>query len=116
MNADVATGRWNQIRGNVQQKWGRLTDSDLDTTQGQIDKLIGLVQERYGFSAAKARRDVTRFLDRYGVPTQGISGDAQGTFARLRSTMNRSPLAFILLVLLVGFVVVGFVIRPFDRR
>lgn len=61
MNSDILKGKWMQIRGNVKQMWGKLTDDDLDQINGQSDKLVGVLQERYGYSKEKAQQEVDRF-------------------------------------------------------
>jgi len=43
-------GRWDQLKGKVQQTWGDLTDDDLDIAEGNYDELIGRVKERTGES------------------------------------------------------------------
>jgi uncharacterized protein YjbJ (UPF0337 family) len=63
MNEDIMRGNWKQFRGKVQEKWGKLTDDDLDVIDGQTDQLIGKIQERYGRQRDEIRRDVERFLD-----------------------------------------------------
>lgn len=41
-------GRWDQLKGRVQQTWGDLTDDDLDVAEGNYDELIGRIKERTG--------------------------------------------------------------------
>ena len=41
-------GKWNQLKGEVKRKWGQITDDDLLQVQGNIDMLIGKIQERTG--------------------------------------------------------------------
>ena len=48
MNADQFKGKWIQFKGEVKQKWGKLTDDDLMQVEGNYDKFVGRVQERYG--------------------------------------------------------------------
>ena len=62
MNADVLKGKWMQLKGTVKEKWGDLTDDDLDRVSGNVDRLIGLVQERYGYQKEEAKRQVDAFL------------------------------------------------------
>lgn len=66
MNDDVFTGQWNQVRGSVKSWWGKLTDDDLDRIGGQKDRLVGLVQERYGRTREEAEREVEQRLREYG--------------------------------------------------
>ena len=48
MNADQFKGKWQQVKGEVKKKWGEFTDDDLTQAEGDYDKFIGRVQERYG--------------------------------------------------------------------
>jgi uncharacterized protein YjbJ (UPF0337 family) len=66
MNDDVFTGQWTQMRGSLKSWWGRLTDDDLDRIAGQKDRLVGLVQEKYGQSREQAEREVEQRLREYG--------------------------------------------------
>jgi uncharacterized protein YjbJ (UPF0337 family) len=66
MNDDVFTGQWNQVRGSLKSWWGRLTDDDLDRIGGQKDRLVGLVQEKYGRTREEAEREVEQRLREYG--------------------------------------------------
>ena len=115
MNADMAAARWTEIRGNVQQKWGRLSNSDLDQVQGQFTRLVGLIQDRYGYSAGKAQREVNRFLNQYGVDTAGMQQAAGSMVAKLQSSMNDYPWAFLAGGVILALVLVGFIWKPFNH-
>ena len=58
MNWDVVEGKWKQLKGDVKRQWGKLTDDDLDVIEGNRDKLIGKIQERYGIQKDEAERQV----------------------------------------------------------
>ena len=58
MNADVLKGQWHQLKGEVKSRWGKLTDDDLDRASGDTEKLIGRLQERYGYARDEAKREV----------------------------------------------------------
>ncbi len=60
--SDILSGMWKQLRGNVKETWGKLTDNDLTEIDGHRDKLVGKLQERYGYSKAEANAQVDRFL------------------------------------------------------
>ena len=53
---------WRQLRGKIKEKWGELSDDDLDKVEGQFDQLVGVVQEKYEMSRAKAESEVNEFL------------------------------------------------------
>ena len=65
MNQDVIAGKWKQMRGEVKQWWGKLTDDDLDRVNGAMDKLAGVLQERYGWEREQAEREIKQRFDRY---------------------------------------------------
>jgi uncharacterized protein YjbJ (UPF0337 family) len=48
MNEDILKGRWLEIKGMVKEKWGKLTDNDLGEIEGKSEKLLGLLQKKYG--------------------------------------------------------------------
>ncbi|HEX7085845.1 MAG TPA: CsbD family protein [Vicinamibacterales bacterium] len=62
MNVDVLKGKWLQLKGEVRRQWGRLTDDDLDQVQGDAEKMIGKLQERYGYARDEAEREIDDFL------------------------------------------------------
>lgn len=62
MNSDQFEGKWKQIKGAVQEKWGELTNDDLDRVEGNREQLEGLIQERYGKAKQEARREVDELM------------------------------------------------------
>ena len=58
MNSDQLSGKWKRLKGTVKERWGKLTDDDLDIIDGQTDQLIGKVQERYGIAREAAKQQV----------------------------------------------------------
>jgi uncharacterized protein YjbJ (UPF0337 family) len=61
MNWDRISGNWKQYKGKAKEKWGQLTDDELDVIAGKRDQLIGKLQERYGYSKEEAEKQVDRF-------------------------------------------------------
>jgi uncharacterized protein YjbJ (UPF0337 family) len=72
MNEDIFAGQWKQMRGELKSWWGKLADDDLDRIGGQKDKLIGLVQEKYGYAREYAEQEVERRFKEYGDKTGGV--------------------------------------------
>jgi uncharacterized protein YjbJ (UPF0337 family) len=62
MNEDVFAGQWKQMRGELKTWWGRLADDDFEKIGGQKDKLVGLVQERYGYTRGDAGKRLSGAL------------------------------------------------------
>jgi uncharacterized protein YjbJ (UPF0337 family) len=60
MNADQLKGKWMQFKGELKQQWGKFTDDDVKQIEGSCDKIIGMLQERYGGNC------VSLVWERYG--------------------------------------------------
>ena len=61
MNKDVLKGQWNQMKGSIKKRWGKLTDDDMDRIEGERDRLVGKIQEKYGRSREEAEKEVDEF-------------------------------------------------------
>ena len=62
MNEDTLKGQWNQLKGRVREKWGMLTNDDLNVIQGQTEQLVGLIQQRYGMARDEAEKQVKAWI------------------------------------------------------
>ena len=65
MNEDILKGKWHEIQGEVKKQWGKLTDDDLMMISGQKEKLIGVLQTKYGYTKDKAEDEYKSFIDRH---------------------------------------------------
>jgi uncharacterized protein YjbJ (UPF0337 family) len=65
MNKDILEGKWKQMRGQARSWWGKLTDDDLDRAAGKFDILVGLLQERYGYTRQRAADEIDRRVTEY---------------------------------------------------
>lgn len=62
MNWDQVGGKWKQYKGQIKQKWGKLTDDDLDVIEGRRDILVGKIQEYYGTSKEISEQEADEFV------------------------------------------------------
>ena len=62
MNWDQVEGKWKQLKGSVKQRWGKLTDDDLEVIAGRREHLIGKLQERYGMAREEAQKNADIWL------------------------------------------------------
>jgi len=69
MNSDVLQGKWKQLRGSIKEAFGKLTDDDVTQAEGSGDKMMGILQERYGYSKAQAQDEWNKFVSKYGNDT-----------------------------------------------
>ncbi|MFU8881338.1 MAG: CsbD family protein [Rhodobacterales bacterium] len=58
MNWDIVQGKWKQLKGSAKEKWGDLTDDELDQAAGKRDQLVGKIQEKYGITKDEAEKQV----------------------------------------------------------
>jgi uncharacterized protein YjbJ (UPF0337 family) len=61
MNRDALEGEWKQLKGKAHEHWGRLTDDDIDQSQGRTEQLAGAIQKRYGVSKEEADKQIDEF-------------------------------------------------------
>ena len=62
MNWDQVAGKWKQLRGSVRDTWGKLTDDDFEKVAGNRDKLVGVLQERYGIAREEAQKRADEWI------------------------------------------------------
>jgi uncharacterized protein YjbJ (UPF0337 family) len=72
MNEDTLKGQWTQLKGQVREQWGKLTNDDLDQIQGRSEQLIGRIQERYGVARDEAQRQVDAWTPRSRTGTDQV--------------------------------------------
>ncbi len=61
MNSDIFEGNWKQFKGEVKNTWGKITDDELDQIEGNRDKMLGVIQERYGIARDEAEKQLSDF-------------------------------------------------------
>jgi len=67
MNWDQVEGKWKEFKGRAREKWGKLTDDELETIGGKREKLAGILQQKYGIAKEEAEKQIAQFernLDR----------------------------------------------------
>lgn len=62
MNNYILKGKWHELKGEVKARWGQLTDDDLTEVDGESEKLLGILQTRYGYDRDKANNEYKDFL------------------------------------------------------
>lgn len=73
MNTEQMSGKWKQMKGAAKQKWGKLTDDDLQVINGQRDVLVGKLQERYGLMKEEAQKRADEFLKTYETENEPVA-------------------------------------------
>lgn len=63
MNWDTIEGNWKQWKGTIREKWGKLTNDELDVIAGKRDRLTGKIQEKYGIAKDEVEKQLNEFQD-----------------------------------------------------
>jgi len=97
-----AAGEWNELKGRVRQRWGEFTDDEFEETEGQIEKLIGLIQQKTGETRAQveefvrdAAAELSLRLDRLNSSITGysteLSDGVRAGYQRTEAMVRRHP-------------------------
>ncbi len=62
MNTDEIAGSWKELTGKAREKWGELTDNELQEAKGEREQMIGLIQRKYGKGKEEAEREVDEWM------------------------------------------------------
>ncbi|MGZ3787842.1 MAG: CsbD family protein [Bacteriovorax sp.] len=65
INENTTKGKWREIKGDVQKAWGKLTDDDLDKSEGDMKKIAGIIQQRYGETQKGASEKLADIFKRH---------------------------------------------------
>ncbi len=87
MNEDTFAGQWKQMRGSLKSWWGYLSDDDFEQIGGQKDKLIGKIQEKYGYSRETAQQEVER---RFREAESAAGGKLSGAVAAVGELKDKA--------------------------
>lgn len=66
---DILLGKWHELKGQVRQRWGKLTGDDLARLSGKTEELVGVLQQRYGYGKAQAEIEINYWLSDQNRPT-----------------------------------------------
>lgn len=61
-HSDKLQGQWKQIKGDLRERWGKLTNDEVEQINGQEQNLVGKIQEKYGIAKEEAQSQVKSFL------------------------------------------------------
>jgi len=85
MNSDILQGQWKQLRGNIKTSFGKLTDDDLLQAEGNADKMLGLLQERFGYTKEQAQAEWSQFAQKHTDNVEGAKADLNAAAASIKA-------------------------------
>jgi len=83
MNTDVFEGKSKEMRGQLKRWWGKLTDDDLAQVGGNVDQIIGLIQQKYGYTRQYAKDEFNQRIKSLDANKQQAEGKVKKYFISL---------------------------------
>ena len=56
LNKDILLGKWKEIAGEIQTRWGKISENELQQVKGNVTALVGLIQQKFGVSKEEAEK------------------------------------------------------------
>ena len=84
VNRDVLLGKWKKLRGRARAQWGRLTQNRLDQIGGNYERLVGRLQESYGYTREQSKREIEALKHRLQKEVQEQKAKQPSNRIRLR--------------------------------
>jgi len=63
VNKDISEGKWKEMHGQIKEWWGKLTDDDLEQAGGNAEQIVGLLQQKYGYTRERAEDEFNSRLN-----------------------------------------------------
>tara|TARA_B100000676_G_scaffold307031_1_gene364541 strand:- start:740 stop:973 length:234 start_codon:yes stop_codon:yes gene_type:complete len=67
MNWNTIEGRWKELKGNIKEQWGELTDDEIDQAEGKRDILLGKLQAKYGIAREEAEKQLDSWAEKLNL-------------------------------------------------
>ena len=90
MNDQTLKGTWNEVRGLIREKWGQLTDDEVERTGGNLEQLLGLIQKKTG----EGRDKIEKFLDNALDQGGSMAGRAANAVQELAASAAESSMEY----------------------
>jgi len=91
MNQITWQGRLRQLRGEFKREWGKFTNNDRQRFEGELDRFLGQMQQRYGYTREHAWNELDRYWRGYGKAGQAAVNATLRGFQGRKSSERRIP-------------------------
>jgi uncharacterized protein YjbJ (UPF0337 family) len=95
INEQTLKGNWNEMRGKIREKWSQLTDNDLGEFQGNVDQLVGRIQQRTGAARASIEEflgdiseNASTMMGRMGQAVQDVPANVQHAAGQVQHAVS----------------------------
>lgn len=76
LNKNIIEGEWHQIKGEIEQQWGKLTKNDIAKIHGSLEALAGALEKEYGYNKERAHKEIDEFLKKHHLTEEQLNKDA----------------------------------------
>jgi uncharacterized protein YjbJ (UPF0337 family) len=118
-------GQWDRLRGRARERWAQLTDDDLQIREGDLDQLVGRIQQKTGegreaieaFLADPTTRGssaVAHAAEAAGRYAHQVSDQVRDRYDRAQGVVRHNPARSVAVVFGLGLVaglIVGLAVR-----
>jgi uncharacterized protein YjbJ (UPF0337 family) len=122
---EQVTGNWNQLKGKIQERWGQITDDELQEVEGQVGQLVGLIQQKTGQTRQQIEQTLDKFCeecgwrfseaaDRAGEAVRAAAGRAREGYVEAQRLVRQRPAEAVAVAFgtgLIAGVIVGLMVR-----
>jgi uncharacterized protein YjbJ (UPF0337 family) len=70
LNQQTLEGNWNEIKGKLHERWGQLSQDDLQKARGNVDQLVGLIQRKTGEARERVEQYLSELASNGGTATK----------------------------------------------
>ena len=77
MNQDTISGKWKELKGEIRNQWGKLTDDEIESTKGNMGAIHGLIQQRYGDTKESSSDKLSSLFARFGAKAEQKGEEAK---------------------------------------
>ena len=88
MDWNQVEGNWRQLKGSAKAQWGKLTDADLMQIEGRREQLEGKIQERYGYTKERVRKELDDWYRSVVSDLRESGGDLSGEIDAIRADLQ----------------------------
>ncbi|PIS11220.1 MAG: CsbD family protein [Bdellovibrio sp. CG10_big_fil_rev_8_21_14_0_10_47_8] len=89
MNSQIAEGKWTELKGEIQKKWGQLTGSELDKAKGDMKAISGLIQQKYGTKSEEVKQKLSDMFSRFEDKASEVKDKASETAGKVADNVKK---------------------------
>ena len=90
MNQDQMSGKWKELKGEIRNQWGKLTDDEIESTKGNLGAISGLIQQRYGDAKESSSEKLQSLFARFGAKSDQVGEDSKEWMAKNSQNVKES--------------------------